>query len=74
MFRWITTEQETDPVLLTSSHLFHKELIANSSPNNSPGIPAIDTMMNCMQPEDIADEISILCKKTYTSWRSQGEK
>jgi hypothetical protein len=55
--------QETDPVLLTFSHFFHKELIAN----NSPGITAIDIMMNCMQLEDIANEISILCKKTYTS-------
>jgi hypothetical protein len=31
-------------------------------------------MTNCMQLEEIAKEISILCKKTYTSWRSQGEK
>jgi hypothetical protein len=53
--------QETDPVLF--SHFFHKELIANSSPR----IPAIDIMTNCMQLEEIAKEISILCKKTYTS-------
>jgi hypothetical protein len=46
----------------TNSHLFHKKLIDNSIPNNSPGNPAIDIMMSCMQLEDIANEMSILCK------------